>query len=421
MYLLRRYFWLVVLCGFISCTPTPPDPPLGQFEDTLVASVPLPTAFAFTPDGRLLITSKNGQVYVYRDGLLEPPALDLSSRLCSNSERGLLGVAVDPAFRDNRFIYLYYTFDNALDDCPTEKDSVPVNRVSRFVLSDANTIDVQTETILVDNIPSFAGNHNAGDLHFGKDGYLYISVGDGGCDVTRQSGCAGANAIATSDNVLLGKILRITKDGTVPPDNPFLGSNSTRCNETGAATSRQVCQEIYGTGLRNPFRLAFDENSSTTRFYINDVGQDAWEEINLGQAGANYGWNTREGTCENGSATDCPPPPPNLLDPTFAYRHGDWEYTDPSTSERPFQNCNSITGGAFVPNGVWPQAFDNTYLFADFICGRIFSLKEGRASLFREVARPIHLSFGPFEQTQALYYTTFAGNGQIRRIAYVND
>jgi glucose/arabinose dehydrogenase/PKD repeat protein len=412
---LIRYSWLVILSVLVACTPISPDPKpsLGKFENTLVASVPSPTAFAFTPDGRMLITTKNGQVYVYTNRLLETPVLDLGNKVCNDGERGILGVAVDPDFTSNRFIYLYYTF-NKSGVCEARTERIPVNRVSRFILNDTS-VDPQSEVILVDNVPSYANNHNAGDVHFGKDSHLYISIGDSGCDPTRATGCAEANAIARTNDHLLGKILRITRDGEIPNDNPFQGPSTARCNLTGSTTTDKICQEIYATGLRNPFRLAFDSNSSTTRFFINDVGQGVWEEINLGQAGADYGWNLREGNCATNSDTNCAPPPPTIVNPVFAYKHG----ANPEPS--PFQNCNSITGGAFIPNGLWPTSYDNTYLFADYVCGKIFMLSAtNEVSLFAEDLGPvIHMGFGPFDESQALYYTTFEGSGQLRRIAYV--
>ena len=180
------------------------------FTDELVATVGAPTALAFTPDGRLLITTQPGQLRVFQNGaLVATPALNLATTgaICSNSERGLLGVAVDPAFTptSNNFIYLYYTFNRGGGTC--------VNRVSRFTLSTTNV--ASGELVLIDNIPSPAGNHNAGDVQFGKDGYLYVSVGDGGCDYA-GGGCAGSNDAARDQHSLVGKILRITKAGGIP-------------------------------------------------------------------------------------------------------------------------------------------------------------------------------------------------------------
>ena len=356
---------------------------------------------AFTPDGRLLVTTQPGVLQVVQDGaLLATPALSLGAKVCTESERGLLGVAVDPAFASNHFIYLYYTAAGG---------SGCVNRVSRFVLSDSNVVALASETVLLDNIPSPAGNHNGGDLHFGKDGYLYVSVGDGGCDYAGDSGCAAQNDAARDLNVLLGKVLRITSNGGIPADNPFLGANSARCNLTGRTDPGKICQETFAWGLRNPFRLAFDPNASGTRFYINDVGQGIWEEVDAGQAGADYGWNVREGFCATGSTTDCGPPPAGMTNPIFAYAHAD--------------GCNAITAGAFVPNGVWPAPYEGSYLFADYLCGKIWRLVPSASGFTAAefatdlgVGGPITMIFGPSGETQALYYATYANGGEIRRI-----
>ena len=382
-----------------------------SFEDALVAKLPRPTALAFTPDGRLLITTQAGQLRVFENGALRStPALDLKPRLCTDSERGLLGVAVDPGFASNGFIYLFYTL-NKFGSCERNAPKAPVNRVSRFTMS-GNTAG--GERVLFDNIPSPNGNHNGGDLHVGKDGLLYVSIGDGGCDYLGDSGCAGENDAARDTNTLLGKVVRITRDGGVPASNPFRGSNSARCN-AGNARPGRVCQETYAWGLRNPFRMAFDPDASGTRFFINDVGQNAREEINLGRAGADYGWNVREGSCKNGGG-DCGTPPPGFTNPAFEYARA---------SSDIFTGCGSITGGAFVPKGVWPDTFGGAYLFSDYVCGKIFALKKTsggyRASVFASglgSSSAVHLTFGPYKGTQALFYTSYADGGGVRRVAY---
>src|SRR5947209_7571814 len=170
-----------------SAGPADATVPAG-FADQLVASLGSPTSIAFTPDGRVLVTTQGGTVRVVQGSVLVgPPAIDLSAQLCTNSERGLLGIAVDPAFTTNGYVFLYYSLRKN-PAC----DTATVNRVSRFVMS-GNTLG--SETVLIDNIPSPAGNHNGGDLRFGKDGLLYISVGDGGCDYPggTPSGCAQDN------------------------------------------------------------------------------------------------------------------------------------------------------------------------------------------------------------------------------------
>ena len=285
----------------LGASPAAAAVPAG-FSDELVASIGSPTALAFTPDGRMLVTTQGGTVRVIQNGsLVATPAVGLATKICTNSERGLLGVAVDPAFASNGFVFLYYSFNKA-GDCGTGT----VNRVARFVMA-GNTLG--SEVVLVDNIPSPAGNHNGGDLQFGKDGALYVSVGDGGCDYPggTPSGCAGANDAARDRHVLLGKVLRIDRNGAIPAGNPFTGTGTARSN-AGAAPVGQICQETFAWGLRNPFRIAFDPNAAGTRFHINDVGQNAWEEIDLGTAGADYGWNVREGHCATGSTSSCGPP-----------------------------------------------------------------------------------------------------------------
>ena len=372
------------------------------FSEGLVASVPSPTAMAFTPDGRLLVTSQSGALRVVKAGALLPtPAVDLTSVICSNSERGLLGVAVDPSFATNGYVFLYYTVRNPA--C----DGTAVNRVSRFVMA-GDTLG--GETVLIDNIPSPAGNHNAGYVHFGKDNLLYVSVGDGGCDYAGNSGCAAANDANRDMFALVGKILRIDRNGGIPASNPFANvAGAVRCND-GFKSPGQTCQEIFAFGLRNPFRMAFDPNDAGTRFYINDVGQSTWEEIDSGAPGADYGWNVREGHCATGSTTNCGPPPAGMTNPIFDYGRSD--------------GCVTITGGAFVPNGVWPAAYSGKYLFADYGCGKIFRLDPAGGGAFTRVdfvtdlggSSATDLRFGPYGRTQALYYTTYASGGQVRRI-----
>jgi glucose/arabinose dehydrogenase len=412
----------VSVCAALLCSlvvlarPASAQTPLpAGFEDVHVASVPYPTALAALPDGRLLVASQGGQVHRL-DGAAGPVViLDLSARTCAYRERGLLGLAVDPAFGANGFIYVTYSF-NRLGDCEGEMDEAPVGRVSRFTLAADGTADPSSERILIDNIPSPIGVHNLDDVKFGPDGHLYISVGDGGCDYAGDSGCFDSNNASRDLHALVGKILRITPDGGIPADNPYLGPNSVRCHASGGAQPGEVCQEIFATGLRNPWRMAFDPNVAGTRFFVNDVGQDLWEEINEGVAGADYGWNTREGLCANSSTTDCSPEPPaGLTNPIFAYGRAD--------------GCSSITGGAFVPDGVWPSQFEGTYLFSDYVCGSIFVLRRGAdGSYARDVllgglgeSSATDLFFGPHEGGAALYYLTYAGGGEVRRLSFVGS
>ncbi|HSD10861.1 MAG TPA: PQQ-dependent sugar dehydrogenase, partial [Candidatus Binatia bacterium] len=208
-----------------------------------------PTAFAFKGK-KIFVTEKDtGTVKVVRANGTVRGKPYVTLNVSTNSERGLLGIAVDPQFATNRYIYVYYTTGpGALN-----YSGSPQNRVSRFTTS--NGVGTQ-ENILLDRIPSDAGNHNGGDIHFGFDGKLYIAVGDGGA----------LHDEAQVEDSLRGNILRINADGTIPTDNPFY--------ETNTNTRRSV----YAYGFRNPFRFTGRESNQT--YVVADVGQTTWEEVN---------------------------------------------------------------------------------------------------------------------------------------------
>jgi glucose/arabinose dehydrogenase len=276
-----------------------------------------------------------------------------------------------------------------------------------------DTISPSSETILIDGMTSFHGNHNAGDVGFGKDGMLYASVGDGGCDYRiGPTACEANNAISQSLNTLQGKVLRIRSNGGIPTDNPFVGPGTARCNH-GSIAAGQKCQEIYLFGLRNPFRFAFDPNSTATRMFVNDTGQDTWEETDNAVKGSNYGWNVREGPCAEGSLTDCGPPPTGMTNPIFSYSHV-------------ATGCDAITGGAFVRNGLWGTSYDRGYLYGDYICNKIFlRVPNGTggwtSSVFASglaAGGPVTMLFAPHAAKTALYYTTYANGGEIHVIEH---
>lgn len=389
--------------------------PAAGFEDRRVASVPAPTALAFTPDGRLLIAGQHGRLWVHTEGDAEPSlVLDIENRVCHDRDQGLLSLTIGPTFATNGFVYVSYT-SNKSGDCSDTATERRVNRVSRFTMAEDGSIDEASEHVLFDNIPApDEGLHSNGDLAFGPDGYLYISLGDGSCDPRGDSGCQTRNDAARDLSLPLGKILRIAPDGSTPPDNPFVGPDSVPCRHTGTADEGSVCSEIYAYGLRNPFRMAFDPE--TGRLLINDVGYASWEEISVGAPGADYGWNGREGQCKNDvggtmSVTDCGTEPPRMTNPILQYGRDD--------------GCGSITGGAFVPGGVWPAAYDGDYLFSDLVCSKIFRLVEdgvpaSRGDLTDVVGFPVDLAFGPLGDTQALYYATRIPE-EVRVISYVGD
>ncbi|MDQ3134293.1 MAG: PQQ-dependent sugar dehydrogenase, partial [Acidobacteriota bacterium] len=216
----------------------------GGFTETVIASgMPSPTAMAFAPDGRLFVCQQGGQLRVIKNGVLLPtPFVTLT--VDPQGERGLLGIAFDPNFSANQYVYLYYTATT-----PTVH-----NRVSRFTAS-GDVAAPGSEVPILDLENLGATNHNGGAMNFGADGKLYIAVGE--------------NAVSSNSQTLanrLGKMLRINADGTIPNDNPFF------------AQASGINRSIWSLGLRNPFTFAFQPG--TSRMFINDVGQSTWEEIN---------------------------------------------------------------------------------------------------------------------------------------------
>jgi len=351
---------------FFCCTSAATLP--AGFSETLVAGgLSNPTAMDFAPDGRLLVCFQSGTLRVIKNGsLLATPFL--TRTVDSSGERGLLGIAFDPNFSVNHFVYIYYTVPG----------SPAHNRVSRVTAN--GDVEQQpagsSEVVLLDleNLSS-ATNHNGGAIHFGPDGKLYVAVGENANPANSQT-----------LNNRLGKILRINSDGSIPSDNPFF-TMATGLNRS-----------IWALGLRNPFTFAFQPG--TTRMIINDVGQSAWEEIDDGIAGSNYGWNICEGACS--------PPNPNFRDPIFQYGHG----TSSTTG------CAIVGGDFYNPVTVqFPASFVGKYFFADLCTGwvRLFDPSNNTASDFASgISTPVDLKVGP---NGSLYYLA-RGSSAVFRIQF---
>ena len=284
----------------------------------------------------------------------------LSLSVNSDGERGLLGIAFDPGFANNHFVYVYYTTAAA-----------PVhNRISRFT-ANGDVAMPGSEVVLLDldNL-SGATNHNGGAIHFGPDGKLYAGVGE-------NANSANAQTLGN----LLGKILRINADGTIPPDNPFF------------ATASGKNRAIWALGLRNPFTFAF--NRASGRMFIDDVGASTWEEIDDGITGSNYGWPQVEG-----------PQPPGVAGvryPIHSYAHT--------------AGACAISGGTFYapPVPQFPADYSGDYFFADLCAGfiRRLHLANGSVSDFATgISNPVDLQVGP---EGALYYLA-RGSGSVVRI-----
>jgi len=316
------------------------------------ANFSLPVAIANAGDGtnRLFIAEKRGRIEIVSNlvsgNTLVDPFLDITSIVdASQNEQGLLGLAFHPDYENNGYFYVNYIFDPGF--------SSDVTRVSRFtVTGDANIADPNSELLLLE-FPQPFTNHNGGDLHFGPDGYLYISTGDGG-----GSGDPQNNGQTTSN--LLGKILRIDVDGddfpadplknyAIPSDNPFLADAT-------------IADEIYHYGLRNPWRMSFD--ALTGDLYIGDVGQWAREEIDFipaGTSGLNLGWKCMEGFSQFSNTSSCNSGVQQgiFYPPIFDIQH--------NTAE-------SITGGHVYRGNTFTD-LQGWYFCIDFLTNRMWQLK----------------------------------------------
>ncbi|MEA3183694.1 MAG: hypothetical protein QOJ74_171 [Ilumatobacteraceae bacterium] len=287
--------------------------PAGFTDAQWVSGLNRPYQMEFAPDGRLFVSQQGGRLRVIKNGvLLATPFVTVA--VDSHGDRGMIGIAFDPAFSTNHFVYVYYT-------APTPASH---NRVSRFT-ANGDVAVAGSETILIE-LPNLGAStlHNGGSIHFGADGKLYISTGDN-----------VQGAVAQSTASLLGKVLRINSNGTIPADNPF------------ATTLTGSFRAIWALGLRNPY--TFGIQPGTGRIFIDDVGAMTWEEIDDGVAGANYGWPTTEG----------PTTDPRFKSPLFAYNHGSTATT----------GC-AIAGGTFYNPTVpgFPASYVGKYFFGD-ACG----------------------------------------------------
>jgi uncharacterized repeat protein (TIGR01451 family) len=300
-------------------------------------------------DDRLFVVEQAGTIWIVSpEGVVLPvPFLDITGRVdASSNEEGLLGLAFHPDYATNGYFYVNYTNTTA---------DVRRTRISRFsVTGDPNVADPASEDILLTVEQPYA-NHNAGDIHFGPDGYLYIPLGDGG-----SAGDPDDNA--QDLGLLLGKISRIDVDATSgnPPDCPGIGSGHYTVPGDNPLSDGPggVCDEIWAAGLRNPWRSSFDR--LTGDLYIADVGQNDWEEVDVQPAastgGENYGWRCYEGDHPYNTA-GCGPIG-NYTFPVFEYSHAD--------------GC-SITGG-YVYRGSRYPAMYGRYLLADYCSGNFWDL-----------------------------------------------
>jgi glucose/arabinose dehydrogenase len=288
---------------------------------------------------RWFVAEKSGVIRVFANDASSSSSsvfFDISDIVASTGEGGLLGFAFHPNFPTTPEVFVSYTRDGPFRSF-----------VSRFYSTDnGQTLSPLVEDILIVN-PQPATNHNGGDITFGPDGYLYVSFGDGG-------GSGDPNENGQNTMTIHGAIVRIDVEGSspyeIPPGNPF-SSNAACAQGVGAA----ACPEIFAWGFRNPWRFSFD--GVTGRLWAGDVGQNAWEEIDLVEVGENYGWNDREGA-------HCFDPASGCAD-TFREPHSEYAHA----------LGRSVTGGLVYRGSDVPDLV-GWYVFGDFVSGRVFAFKE---------------------------------------------
>jgi glucose/arabinose dehydrogenase len=354
--------------------------PSGFTDSQVVSGLTNPTDMEFAPDGRLFVTEDAGRLRIANpDGTLST-FLNISTKVDSNGERGLLALTFDPGFSTNGYIYLHYT-RKATSTTP------PHNRIVRVTASGDRVVSGSEKLIFrLDNqnaaeqAPQFMG----GALDFGTDGKLYVATGDN----------ETPNKAQQLTN-LFGKMLRINKGGTIPITNPFY------------ATASGNNRAIWALGLRNPFKFAIQPVTGT--IFINDVGEHTWEEINQLEKGANYGWPVHEGVAND----------PPYVDPIFAYGHGSTNTT----------GC-AITGGTFYnpATALFPQEYVGDYFFADFCSGWIRRLEPtlvgggfAASGFATGLERPIDLEVS---QAGELYYLARGNMGSpaiVGKIGYAGN
>ena len=363
----------------------------GAFQnEILISGMTLPTSLAFLPDGDMLILELGGRIWELPEGTTQvrtTPFLSLTNVGGVNSQQGLMGMVLDPSFASNRYYYVFYTLGTPNRD-----------RVSRFTATADHLGTVAgSEFVLYEDPQNANAEHHGGALNFGGDGKLYITTGE-----------HFDPAIAQNLTSPRGKILRINSNGTIPTDNPFYD---------GAGPNRD---EIWARGLRNPFRASYDSLSG--RLYVADVGGNdystAQEEVNLGIAGANYGWPSCEGSSCGGN--------PQITTPIYSYPHNGRDA--------------SITGGVVYRGSAFPPQYYGNYFFADYAQNWIRRLTfdaSGNVSgmfYFEPIGGSpdgpygdiVYLTEGP---DGALYYvdlgysdtTGQTGISKIRRIRFIPD
>jgi glucose/arabinose dehydrogenase len=392
---------------------------------TLTFNAPIAIAIPPGETNRLFVVERGGTIQVVNNLNTTPTKqlfLDLNAvlsasgeTLSTSGEQGLLGMVFHPNYAQNGHFYI--TYDFTINENGATK---AFDRIARFRVSqnNANQADPSTHTPMVTQLDE-ADNHNGGDLHFGSDGYLYVSLGDEGgandqydnaryinkdffsailrLDVDLKPGSLTPNPHSQASTTYPSAVHAGTY--AIPPDNPFIGATS---HNGFTFNSNTVRTEFWACGLRNPWRFSFDP--PTGRMFIADVGQDAWEEIDLGQAGGDYGWSYYEGN-HNGPRIATLPAGTSYVFPIYEYSHGTGNFQG-----------NSVTGGVLYRGSKFSELFE-AYIFCDFIDGHMWALRQNNgvwsASLLATETNIV--SFGTDPRNGDALFANI-GSGKIERL-----
>ena len=391
-------------------------PDLGGFvEDVVVSGLNLPTVFAFAPDGRIFVGEKGGAIRIFKNGLLLSTPYYTVTPVNTQEDRGLLGLALDPNFATNGFVYVSYTYDTN----PSNPGGIKTSQVIRInastplgdvaaagsravilgsVVGTAAQPSCDQQPLNADCIPSDYDSHSIGNLRFGPDGMLWVATGDGASYNSVDSRALRSQNLDS----LGGKMLRVNpSNGQGLADNPFYNGNLTHNRS-----------KVWAYGFRNPFRWNFKPGTNT--IYSGDVGWNDWEEQNVVLAGINYGWPCYEGNGiqpgYSGYATCQSLTSGQVRAPLYTYTH------PPGGA--------AAVGGAFTGVNSYPAEFQSTYFFGDYAQNSISTAKisasntivAGSLGTFTtEADGPVQVEIGPAGN---VYYLSI-NTGEIRRIQYI--
>lgn len=398
--------------------------PAGFTLEEVIRGLYVPTVAKFAPDGRMFVAEKGGAVKIVKDGQILAEPFYVVRNVNNYVDRGLLGLALDPNFSTNGYVYFLYTYDNNPSNIAGPKTAqllrvtasgdkaVPGSEVVILGKNVGNSVQTSCRDFpkTSDCLPADGLSHAPGSVEFGPDGKMYVTTGDAaGYDDVDP---AALNALDIEN--LAGKVLRINPDGTAPSDNPFY---------TGRATDNQ--SKVFAYGIRNAFRLSVRQSDGL--IVVGDVGWNTWEEVNVVGRGANLGWPCYEARDQQngtgapgiGAYKDLPfcqnmyaNPPANLVWPIEYYPH------PPSSA---------VVGGVFYAGTKYPEAYRGLYFYGDYAKNQIYALRIGsdNASVVPGTNRtfasnaggPVSFFTGPDGD---IYYVAI-NLGGIYRISYSTD